>query len=99
MMKAELSAVAPKPASESSFGYKINIFHEGVQFNSSVIRANLCTFLSYRMKTSEVVEIPPHRSHPHPHSLPGTSPSHPLLLLELKGVNWSRLKLTGIDWT
>lgn len=55
--------MAKKPVSESSFGYKINIFHEGVQFNSSVIPANLCTFF-YKMKPSKVEENPPHRPSP-----------------------------------
>lgn len=85
MIKAELSAVAPKPASESSFGYKINIFHEGVQFNSSVIRANLCTFLPYRMKPSEVVEIPPHRSSPSSPLLAWHISEPPLLAAGIKG--------------
>lgn len=35
-----------------------------MQFNSSVIPANLCTFLFYKMKPSKVGEIPPHRSSP-----------------------------------
>jgi len=64
--------MARKPASESSFGYKINIFHIGVQFNSSVIPANLRTFLSYKMKSSKVEEIPPHPgSAAHPRSSRG----------------------------
>lgn len=66
--------MAKKPASESSFGYKINIFHKGAQFNSSVIPANLCTFLSYKMKPSKVEEIPLR------HSSPRQGGSSPLLM-------------------
>lgn len=56
--------MAKKPASELSFGYKINTFYEGAQFNSWVIPANLCTFLFYKMKPSKVEEVPPHCSSP-----------------------------------